>query len=192
MLGLIFTYNKMMSVGEIIAFISCLEFTLGAVVSGLPKFIEAMGYYKQARKRYNYFYNLDTYSKKGKELKQIEKIELKDLNYSYDGKIKVLNNINMTIHKGDKIGIIGQVGSGKTTLMHILAGFYEIPDGMYKINDIEKNEIKLDDIFSLIGYAMQKNIVLNTNVEKNIAMNKEIDYKKIEYAIERSRFSKRH
>lgn len=189
-IGLIFTYNEMMTVGEIIAFIGCLKFTLGAIVSALPKFIEAVGYYKQARNRYHYFFNLDTYSKNGKELKQIEKIELKKLNYSYDGKINVLRDINMTIKKGEKVGIIGQVGSGKTTLMHILAGFYEIPNGMYKINDIEKNEIKPEDIFSLIGYAMQRNVVLNTDIEKNVVMNQDIRQEKMEEAIKRSRFNK--
>ena len=190
-IGLVFMYKGMMTVGEIIAFIGCLEYVLGAVVTALPKFIVSVGYYKQARNRYHYFFNLEKYSKNGKEIKQIEKIELNNLTFSYDGKVNVLKDINMTIKKGEKIGIIGQLGSGKTTLMHILAGFYEIPDGMYKINDIEKNEIKPENIFSFIGYAMQKNIVLNTDIEENVAMNQEITQEKMEKAIKRSRFSKR-
>lgn len=178
-IGLILIYLGKMTIGELAAYISCIEFTLGAVISGLPKFLNALGLYKQTRRRYNYFFYLDTYGKEGIDLKEIKKIEFTNLNYSYDGTKNVLENINMTIKKGEKIGIIGQVGSGKTTLMNIISGFYEIPNGMIKINGIEKNEYKPDDIFSLIGYAMQKNVILDTDIQENITLKNENDETKL-------------
>lgn len=174
-LGLVLAYFRIITLGELTAYLSCLEFTLGCVISGLPKFLNGLGYYKQTRKRYNYFYYLDTYGNVGKDLKEINKIELTNLNYSYDGKSNVLKDINMTINKGEKIGIIGQVGSGKTTLMNIIAGFYELPNGTIKINGIDKNEYKPDDIFSNIGYAMQKNVILDENIENNITVKNKLD-----------------
>ena len=182
-LGLILAYLKIITLGELTAYLSCLEFTLGCVISALPKFLTGLGYYKQTRNRYNYFYHLDTYGNIGKDLTQIDQIDLTNLTYSYDGKIDILKNINMTIRKGEKIGIIGQVGSGKTTLMNIIAGFYELPDGMIKINGIDKNEYKPDDIFSSIGYAMQKNIILDENIENNVTVNGKLDEKRLESAI---------
>lgn len=189
-IGLVFVYYKIISVGEIIAYLTCIEFTLGAVISALPKFLEGLGYYKQARKRYNYFYHLEKYRKQGKDLKQIEKVEIRNLNYSYDGKKDVLKDINMTIKRGEKIGIIGQVGSGKTTLMNILAGFYEIPDGMMKINGIDKNEYKSDDIFTSIGYAIQKNVILDADVEENIRLRKELDKERFNKSIQKVELEK--
>lgn len=182
-MGLIFAYHKVISIGELTAYLGCIEFALATVISGLPKFLEGLGYYKQTRRRYNYFYYLDTYAKQGKELKEVKTIELTHLNYSYDGKNDVLKDINMTIRKGEKIGIIGQVGSGKTTLMNILAGFYEIPNGMMKINGIDKNEYKPDDIFAMVGYAMQKNVILDTNVEENVTIKQKWNEEKFNKAI---------
>lgn len=189
-LGLVFTYYKIISVGEIIAYLTCIEFTLGTVIPALPKFLEGLGYYKQARKRYNYFYYLEKRGKQGKDLKQIEKVEIRNLDYSYDGKKDVLKDINMTIKRGEKIGIIGQVGSGKTTLMNILAGFYEIPDGMMKINGIDKNEYKSDDIFASIGYAIQKNVILDADVEENISLRKKLDKERFNKTIQKVELEK--
>lgn len=189
-LGLLLAYFKMMTLGELTAYLSCLEFTLGCVISGLPKFLTGLGYYKQTRNRYNYFYYLDTYGDIGKDLTQINQIDLTNLTYSYDGKVDVLKNINMTIKRGEKIGIIGQVGSGKTTLMNIIAGFYELPDGMIKINGIDKNEYKPDDIFHSIGYAMQKNIILDENVENNVTINSKLDEEKFENVIKNVELAK--
>lgn len=189
-LGLILIYFERMSIGELTAYLSCVEFTIGAVISGLPKFLNALGLYKQTRKRYNYFFYLDTYRKEGRNLNQIETIELNNLTYSYDGKENVLNNITMKIKKGEKVGIIGQVGSGKTTLMNIIAGFYEISDGMMKINGIDKNEYKPDDIFSLVGYAMQKNIILDTNLKENITVKKQLDEEKFNEIIKKVELEK--
>lgn len=182
-IGLIFAYHKVISIGELTAYLSCIEFTLGAIIPALPKFLEGLELYKQARRRYNYFYYLETYGKKGRELKEIKTIELNNLNYSYDGKNNILKDINMTIKKGQKIGIIGQVGSGKTTLMNILAGFYEIPNGIMKINGVDKNEYKKDDIFSLVGYAMQKNVILDTNVEENVTIKQQWNEEKFNKVI---------
>ena len=74
-----------------------------------------MPYFKQSLDRFNYFLNLDEYKKDGKSLEGIDTIEIKHLSYWYDNTEKpALDNICMTINSGDKIGIIGQVGSGKT------------------------------------------------------------------------------
>ncbi len=74
-----------------------------------------------------------------------------------------MQDISIKIKQGEKIGIVGQVGSGKTTLMNILAGFYEVPKNTVKINGIEMQEYSQETIFQKIGYAMQKTIILDEN-----------------------------
>lgn len=137
--------------------------------------------YKIASRRFDYFFNLDTYKKEGKKLEKIDKIEIKNLCYRYEEGAKLaLDNINMTINKGEKIGIVGKVGSGKTTLMNILAGFYEVDKDTIFINGIDRNEYSLESIFQNIGYAMQKNVITDDTIKNNIDIRKEASNKQIE------------
>lgn len=122
-IGLILAKNGMITVGLLTGAIGALEFALSDVMNSIIPLLDGIGYYKQTRNRYNYFYNLDTYKNSGKSLENVESIEIKNLTYSFDNKNNVLNNINMKIKKGEKIGIIGQVGSGKTVLMNIISRF---------------------------------------------------------------------
>lgn len=120
-IGLFLVKNKIMTVGSLTGAIGSLEFALSDIMNAIIPFLDGIGYYKQTKNRYNYFYNLDTYKNSGKSLENVESIETKDLTYSFDNKKNVLDNINMKIKKGEKIGIIGQVGSGKTVLMNIIS-----------------------------------------------------------------------
>ncbi len=120
-IGLFLVKNKIMTVGSLTGAIGSLEFALSDIMNAIIPFLDGIGYYKQTKNRYNYFYNLDTYKNSGKSLENVESIEIKDLTYSFDNKKNVLDNINMKIKKGEKIGIIGQVGSGKTVLMNIIS-----------------------------------------------------------------------
>lgn len=120
-IGLILAKNGIITVGLLTGAIGALEFALSDVMNAIIPLLDGIGYYKQTKNRYNYFYNLDTYKNSGKSLENVESIEIKNLTYSFDNKNNVLDNINMKIKKGEKIGIIGQVGSGKTVLMNIIS-----------------------------------------------------------------------
>ena len=128
-----------------------------------------MPYYSQAINRFNYFLNLEECSNDGENLEKINKIQVNHLSYWYNDEEKpVLNDINMTIKKGEKIGIIGEVGSGKTTLMNILTGFYEVPNDMIYINDKDINSYKKNSIFKKYNYAIQSNIILDDTIKSNV------------------------
>ena len=92
----------------------------------------------------------------------------------------------MEINKGEKIGIVGKVGSGKTTLMNIIAGFYEIADGQVFINDIDINEYSRESLFENIGYAMQKNIIMDDTIKNNIDIRKEASDSELEEIIKKA------
>lgn len=167
--GIQYIVDGIMTVGELTAFIGYISNTLSNFVAGTQKLLERMPYMKQSLNRFNYFLNLDEYKKDGKSLEKINTIEVKHLSYWYDNTEKpALDNINMTIHNGDKIGIIGQVGSGKTTLMNIISGFYEIPEGMVLINGEDIGKYKKDDLFSKYNYALQQNVILDDTIKANV------------------------
>jgi len=139
------------------------------IIKAIEPFLTGISNFKIAKRRFNYFFGLDTYKKDGKKLEKIDKIEIKNLSYGYEENgYLAINNISMTINKGEKIGVVGKVGSGKTTLMNILAGFYEVPEGVILINDIDVNEYSRESIFENIGYAMQKNIITDDTIKNNI------------------------
>lgn len=179
--GLLLINKGLLTIGGLTAYISCVSIAISEITGAIEPLINGIAYFKQASKRYNYFFNLDTYKKDGKKLNNINKIEIKNLSYSYDNNENfALKDINMTVNKGEKIGIIGQVGSGKTTLMNIIAGFYEVPDGNVFINNIDINEYSRDSIFENIGYAMQKNIITDDTIKNNIDIKEETSEKELE------------
>ena len=181
--GIQYILQGTLTVGELTAFIGYINYALTDFVAGMQKLLERMPYLKQSLDRFNYFLNLDEYKKDGKSLEKVDTIEVKHLSYWYDNTEKpALNNINMRIHNGDKIGIIGQVGSGKTTLMNIISGFYEIPEGMVLINGEDISKYRKDDLFSKYNYALQQNIILDDTIKANVDITENLEdneFKKI-------------
>ena len=176
--GIQYILQGTLTVGELTAFIGYINYALTDFVAGMQKLLERMPYLKQSLDRFNYFLNLDEYKKDGKSLEKIDTIEVKHLSYWYDNTGKpALNNINMRIYNGDKIGIIGQVGSGKTTLMNIISGFYEIPAGMVLINGEDIGKYKKDDLFSKYNYALQQNIILDDTIKANVDITENLNNK---------------
>lgn len=167
-LGLLLIKNNMLTIGSLTGLTTCIAFVLSEITSSIQRLIEGLAYFRQSTRRYNYFFSLDTYKKDGEKLDKIEKIILKNLSYSYDGRTNILENINMKINKNERIGIIGQVGSGKTTLMNILSGLLEVQNDMLYINDIDINEYSRDEIFKNVGYGTQKSIILDDSIKNNI------------------------
>lgn len=101
-------------------------------------------------------------------------IVIKNLNFSYPNNIeKVLNNINITIKEGTSLGIIGTIGSGKTTLMNLLLRLYDVPDNSIQINGTNINEIDLAVLRESICYITQDNFLFSTTIKENISLFRE-------------------
>jgi len=105
------------------------------------------------------------------QLKQIEfldKINICNISYFYDNKKIILDNINFEIKKGERIGIIGQSGSGKTTFVDILSGLIPPTSGRITSDniDIQKNIRNWQD---QIGYIQQNTYLMNDSIKNNIA-----------------------
>jgi len=106
-----------------------------------------------------------------------DKIIINNLSFSFDNKLKILDNINIEIKKTEKIGIIGKTGSGKSTLLNILMGLiYANYKGTITIDGYNLKDIR-SEWFSNIGYVSQDNILLDYSITENITYEK--DFKKI-------------
>lgn len=98
-----------------------------------------------------------------------DKIELKNISFSYDGIRQVLKNINITIPKGKTIALVGQSGSGKSTLVDLLPRYHDIQEGEILIDGINIKELRIANLRSLIGNVNQEAILFNDSFFNNIA-----------------------
>ncbi len=102
-------------------------------------------------------------------------IEVKKLDFSYNNKVKVLDDVNIEINKGEWIAILGHNGSGKSTLAKAMIGLLEIPDGHIFIDGIELTEDNVYQIRKKIGIVFQNpdNQFVGVTVRDDIAFGME-------------------
>ncbi len=98
-------------------------------------------------------------------------IELKNLTFSFPGQtIKVLNNISLKVSAGEKVGIIGPVGSGKTTMGKLILGLYEPSSGMISMDGTDIRQIDPAEARRFIGYVPQDITLFRGTIRDNITM----------------------
>ncbi len=98
-------------------------------------------------------------------------IVFKNVNFSYnDQNFKVLKDVNFTIKKGEKVGIIGKIGSGKSTIAKLLMNLHEPTDGSVLIDNTELRQIDPVDLRRAIGYVPQEPFLFMGTIKDNITI----------------------
>lgn len=100
-------------------------------------------------------------------------IEFRDVSFSYldgEGAEKSLENISFTLGKGEVLGIIGGTGSGKTTLINLLARFYDATEGAVLVNGADVRSYPDKELRSIIGVVPQKTELLSGSIRENMTM----------------------
>ena len=95
-------------------------------------------------------------------------IQFKNVSFKYEDNL-VLDNINLTAHLGEKIGIVGPTGSGKSTLTSLICRFYDCSSGNILFDGKDIKSIDLKDLRDNIGVAMQDIFLFSDTIEGNIA-----------------------
>lgn len=115
------------------------------------------------------------------KIDKIEHIEFKNLTYRYPGTERiVLKNVSFSFKKGDMVGIVGTVGSGKSTLVKLLTKLYPVEREKIFVNGIDINDISSRNIRELIAFVPQESFLFSDQVRKNIAFaQEEIDQEKV-------------
>ena len=99
------------------------------------------------------------------------KIEFKKLNFKYED-VPVLEDINLVIQPKSTVGILGQTGTGKTTLVRLIPHLYPIKGGQLFIDDQDINEYQLGSLRQQIGYVTQETFLFSDTIHNNIAFAK--------------------
>lgn len=101
-----------------------------------------------------------------------DKIVFSDVKFYYESDNVILKNFNLTIPKGKKVALVGQSGSGKTTVANLLARFYDVNEGQILIDGVNLKDLKLNQYRSLLGMVTQESVLFNDTVYNNILMGK--------------------
>lgn len=95
-------------------------------------------------------------------------IRYEDVSFSYIAERPVLQHINLDIHKGQTIALVGQSGSGKTTMADLLPRFYDVTGGRITIDGVDIRDLRTFDLRALMGNVNQEAILFNDTFYKNI------------------------
>lgn len=96
-------------------------------------------------------------------------IEFRHLTFRYpDGEFDVLHDVSFKIAAGERVGIVGDTGCGKTTLVDLLLRTYNVPDGTLFLDGHDINSLTLHDVRNAIGYVPQDNFLFSDTIGNNI------------------------
>ncbi|WP_294663242.1 ABC transporter ATP-binding protein [uncultured Fusobacterium sp.] len=168
--GIRVNYGKM-HLGEVVAFINYLNmllFSMNALSFLFTLYSRTAISYKRVKE----VLFEDVINMSEEEFERIftdTVIEFKNVSFSYDNTDNyILENVNLKIKKGENIGIIGGIGSGKTSLIALIPKFYEVTKGEVLIDGINVNKYKEKELRDKIGIVMQKSFLFSQSIEQNI------------------------
>lgn len=104
----------------------------------------------------------------GEKIDCINTVEFENVSFSYDNKKKVLDDISFRVNKNESVALIGRTGSGKTSLVNLLCRFYDLNDGVIRINGVDYRNYSIQSLRNKIGYIMQKVVIFDGTVFDNI------------------------
>ena len=162
------------------------------------------GYLKQAAEQLSFVLNEGQYvhemycfldkdmGEKGGSRQAIEEgtleIVFDDVGFRYPGAEKyVFRQLNLTIHKGERLAVVGVNGAGKSTLVKLMTGLYDVTEGEIRINGIPIGEFDKKALYSMFSAVFQDVNILAFTLEENVACRREgIDHGRVEQALERA------
>lgn len=178
-LGVLEVKEGTLSITSLITYISLLNY----FVEPLKNIVDLNLNYKNARESLKRV--LELYRVPKEDIKYDKKyhlsslkgnIVIENLSYSYNGLVKVLNNISLKIKSGQKVLIYGESGNGKSTLMKILIKYLNDYQGNIELDGYNLKSLNLFEIRSKICYVSQKENLFTDSIYNNIVLERKVDY----------------
>lgn len=172
--------NGTIKVGELMAIIGISSSLLGAITS-LALVTIPIQEAKVAFDRMFEYSSVEKESVCGEDLENFESIAIRNLDFRFKGRSKLLNNISFKVKKGEIVCLLGESGKGKTTLTEILQKNYLPENGSILINEnIDLKDISIESWRKLVSVVPQNIQLFNGNLLENIIMDEKIDQQKIQ------------
>lgn len=157
--------------GDVIAIIQYVGIASNGLLAAVWTFAW-LPHLKVSTKRVNEVLSLKGVPESENEGKRISgDIEIEGVSFTYpNAKLPALTGVNMSIKEGETVAIIGGTGSGKTTLIKLLTGFYEPTTGAIRFGDHDYATLTPEDIRSNISVALQKSMIFEGTIKENVTM----------------------
>lgn len=163
-----------LDVATLIAFISYFTIISNSIVS-ISRIFEQLskGYTSSIRMRYVLDIKIERETIEAKYSDAF--IEFKNVTFSYNKNGEnAINNINFKINKGETLGIIGSTGSGKSTILNLIMGFYDYYSGEVYILNQDIKSLSLKDIAESSSSVLQSDILFNQSIRENLVFDRDI------------------
>lgn len=173
--GIMYINGSIESIGtiaEFILYVNMLTWPVASLgwVSSMVQEAEA------SQKRINEFLKIkpDIQNKNNEHSSISGEITFKNVNFTYDDtNIKALQNLSLTIHKGETLAILGKTGSGKSSILALISRLYDVTDGEILIDGKEISQHNLYDLRNNIGIVPQDAFLFSDTIKNNIKFGKE-------------------
>jgi len=168
--GGIMVSKDLLQVGIIMAFINYITQTMNSLIA-LITIVINYSRAKASADRINKVFSMVPSIENKEQTKNFGnyEIEFKNVSFKYNETSEyVLKNINFNINQGEKVGIIGSTGSGKSTLVSLIARFYDATEGEVLIGGVNVKDINLTQLRENISLVSQENTIFSGTIEDNI------------------------
>lgn len=116
--------------------------------------------------------NIITNKKGALEKNEFERdITIEAINFRYEEE-NVLKNFSLTVPKGKTVALVGQSGSGKSTIANLLTRFYDVQEGSIKVDGTDIRDYSLESLRDMMGLVTQDSILFNDTIRSNVALGK--------------------
>jgi len=116
---------------------------------------------------------------------EIEYIEFKDVSMLY-GDTPALNNLSISMKKGESIALVGDSGAGKSSFVNLLVRFYDPNSGTILINGTDSRHLTLESLHKKIAYVTQRIYIFNDTIAHNVAYGEELDRSRVIEALKKA------
>ena len=183
MVGGILVIRGKLTLGGLLAFISYSSFVFEPleIVSGI---LNKLAVVNPSVYRFDKFMNTEIEEDSIRDINlkkdfSIESLKFEKINFSYENNVKILNNLSFTIKKNEIVGLVGNNGSGKSSIINLLTRFYDSYDGAIMINNFNIKNIKIKSYRKILALMSQNNYIFNDTIANNINITNKLEGEQI-------------
>ena len=172
--------SKNLTVGSVVALITLIENAYTPIAIFNVLYVQYK-LDKETYVRFEEFLNVkdDGQLTKGNVIHDgIGEITIKNLSFQYEDRL-ILDNLCLSIQKGEKIAFVGASGSGKSTLIKILLGLLKYNKGHIRLGEMELSDICLNDLYDKVSYISQDAPVFDGTIQENLVFEKKVSKEQI-------------
>lgn len=157
---------------------------LNRVIAAKQRLVYSLVSLDKIYEEIKFYKNYKVVSEENRSIKFKNKINLKNLSFGYGKNIKIIKNLNLTINKGEILGLVGPSGSGKSTIVNILIGLLKPNKGNILVDNLKLNSKKKIEVWQKsIGYIPQNFFMLDDSIRSNIVFQPNCSSKKFDNQI---------